>query len=157
MVKSGLIAGALALVIAVIATYITPICTPCASLFIGLGAGYLADVFDKPSMNNSATRTGALGGAIGGVGASIGQLIGTVLNVMILGPQGALQLERLLGLQVEGGTTFTNGYWVGAIGGAVCFSIIDILLMAAFGALGGIIWWQTDGKNRMGGAISQGF
>ena len=153
MVKSGLIAGALALVIAVIATYITPICTPCVSLFIGLGAGYLADVFDKPSMNNSATRTGALGG----IGASIGQLIGTVLNVMILGPQGALQLERLLGLQVEGGTTFTNGYWVGAIGGAVCFSIIDILLMAAFGALGGIIWWQTDGKNRMGGAISQGF
>ena len=148
MIKSGLIAGTLALVIAVIATYFSPLCTPCVSLVIGLGAGYLAGMFDKPTIKNAATRAGALGGAIGGIGAIIGQIIGTVINVVMLGPEGSAQLFRSLGLQVEGGTTFTNGYWVGIIGGAVCFSILDIALMAATGALGGIIWWQTSGKNR---------
>ena len=147
MLKAGLITGLLAIVVAVVATYFSPLCTPCAVLFLGALAGYLAGVFDKPSMNNAATKTGALAGAIGGIGAIIGQLIGTAINGYFMGPEGAAEFGRTLGLPASGSPGFEGGYWMGLISGAVCFSILDLLTMAGFGALGGILWWQISGKN----------
>ncbi len=148
MLKAGLITGLLAILVAAIATYFSPLCAPCAVIFLGAFAGYLAGVFDKPSTNNAATKAGALGGVIGGVGAIIGQIIGTAINGIFLGPQGAAEFGRNLGLPGSGGPGYEGGYWAGLVGGAVCFSILDILIMAGFGALGGMLWWQISGKNK---------
>ena len=57
MTKSGLIFGAVTLLAAGLTGVISlQICAPCLALFLGLGAGYLAGVFDKPADNNRAAR-----------------------------------------------------------------------------------------------------
>lgn len=145
MVKSGLILGALALFVAAGATLISPLCAPCAAIFLGLGAGYLAGVFEKPLTSSATSRVGAIGGALGGVGAILGQIIGTVLNGFIVGPAGMEKIYQNLGL--PGGPSSAQVYYGGLVGGAVCFSLLDVLLMAGFGALGGLLWWRMNGRN----------
>ncbi len=147
MYKSGLILGVVALFVAAGATLLSPLCAPCAAIFLGLGAGFLAGVFDKPSDNNAIAKVGAIGGAVGGSGAVLGQIIGAVINSYVMGPQGAQQFTQSLGLPTSGGPGFEGGYWVAVFGGAICLSLLDVLLMAGFGALGGLLWWQTTGKN----------
>lgn len=146
MYKSGLIIGGIALLVAAGATFLSPLCAPCAVIFLGLGAGYLSGLFDKPTTTNATTRAGATGGAVGGVGAVLGQVVGAVINGVLVGPQGAQQFSQLLGLP-SGGPGYEQGYWIGVVGSALCFSLLDVALMAAFGALGGYVWWQTSGKN----------
>ena len=147
MYRSGTILGALALFVAAGATLLSPLCAPCAVVLLGLAAGYLAGVFDKPLTSNATSRVGAIGGAIGGSGAILGQGIGTIINAIAVGPQRAQQVSQVLGLPVTGGPGFEGSYWVTTIGGGVCFGLLDVLLMALFGALGGLIWWQTAGKS----------
>lgn len=48
MLKSGLIVGVVMIVLAIGSTLISPLCAPCVALLAGLGAGYLACVFDRP-------------------------------------------------------------------------------------------------------------
>lgn len=146
MGKSALILGAVALFVAAGATVLSPLCAPCAVIFLGLGAGYLACVIDKPPAANASTRAGAIAGASGGVGAVLGQVLGTVINGLVMGPQGAEQFMRALGLPTSG-PGFEQSYWFGMAGSALCLSLVDVLLMAAFGALGAYLWWQTAGKN----------
>jgi hypothetical protein len=145
MLKSGLIFGAIALVLGIGTTYVSPLCTPCLALFLGLGAGYVACLFDKPSTSPAANKNGAMAGAVGGVGAIVGQVIGTVLNITQMGPAGAARFNQTFGLP-SGGAGFTQGYWIGVLGGGVCFSVLDILLMAALGYAGALLWWQMSGS-----------
>jgi hypothetical protein len=146
MYKSGLILGALALFVAAGATIISPVCVPCLVVFLGLGAGYLAGVFDKPNTSDGAAKAGAIGGALGGLGAIIGQAAGAAINSVMIGPQRAQQLYQVFGIP-SSGPGFTQSYWLGVVGSTVCISLIDVLVMAAFGTLGAYIWWQSAGKN----------
>jgi len=146
MVKSGLIVGVITLILAFGGTLLTPLCPPCLSLFLGLAAGYLAGVFDSPPGKKEATNTGALAGLFGGVCAVTGQMFGTVANALIMGPQGTLNFVQDVGLPTQGSSNFETGYWSGLIGGAVCFSLLDVGLMVGLGALGGLLWWTTRGK-----------
>jgi len=143
MVKSGLIIGFVALLLTAGVVLISPLCAPCLALFLGLGAGFLAGTFDKPMDNSQSAKSGALGGVIAGVGALLGQLIGGAINGAILGPQGASEILRQLG--ISNGAD-PGSYWAGLIGSACCFGILDLALMAGLGALGGILWWQISGK-----------
>ncbi len=148
MVRSGLILGALALIIAAGATLISPICAPCTAIFLGLAAGYLASVFDKPSTSASTSRVGAISGAIAGAGAILGQVLGTVINSAIIGPDNLQAIYQKLGVPTSG-IDLVQTYWIGLVGGTVCFSVLDVLVMAGFGTVGGLLWWQTAGKNEM--------
>ena len=145
MYKSGLILGVLTLFVAAGSTVISPLCAPCAAIFLGLGAGYLAGVFDKPATANSASKAGAIGGAVGAVGAVLGQVAGTAINTYIMTPQDLEALYKNLGI-AAGGPGFLQGYWAGMVASAICFSILDVLLMAGFGALGAYLWWRTTGQ-----------
>jgi hypothetical protein len=145
MHKAALILGSAAFLVATGATLLSPLCAPCAAVFLGLVAGYVAGVFDKPLSSSATTRAGAAGGAVGAIGAVAGQMVGAALNAMMVGPQGLQNIYQQLGLPT-GGPAFNQGYWFGIVGGALCFSVLDILLMAGFGALGGLIWWQTSGR-----------
>ncbi len=148
MYKSGIILGLLALLVAAGATAgVSPLCAPCAVIFLGLGAGYLTGVFVKPSTRNATTRLAAINGAIGGVGALLGQGLGTVLNGVLVGPQRAQQLGQAFGLQVPAGSTFEATYWTFLVGGGICLSLLDVILMSGFGALGGMLWWRMSGQN----------
>jgi hypothetical protein len=146
MLKSGLIAGAVTFILALGFTLLSPLCVPCLALFLGLGAGYLAGVFDKPLDNGSSAKSGAGAGALGGVGAIIGQMVGALLNAVIVGPEKAAEMLEQLGLPVATPGGFGSGYWIGVIGSGCCFGLLDVALMAGLGALGGLLWWQISGK-----------
>lgn len=145
MLKSGLIFAAIALVLAIgSAVIISPLCVPCLALFLGLGAGYVAGMFDMPADNAATIKAGALAGAIGGAGGLLGQLIASAINAVLVGPEGAMQLMRQLG--IDPGAAGAQGYWGGLIGGTCCFGLLDVALMAGLGALGGLLWWQLVGQ-----------
>ena len=148
MLKSGLIAGGVTFVLALGFTLLSPLCVPCLAFFLGLGAGYLAGVFEKPLDNGSSAKSGAVAGAIGGVGAIIGQMGGALLNAVIVGPEKAAKLVEQLGIPVATSNDFGAAYWVGIIGSGCCFGLLDVALMAGLGALGGLLWWQISGKQQ---------
>ena len=148
MLKSGLIAGGVTFVLALGFTLLSPLCVPCLAFFLGLGAGYLAGVFDKPLDNGSSAKSGAGAGAIGGVGAIIGQMVGALLNAVIVGPERAARMLEQLGLPMATPDSFGSGYWIGVIGSGCCFGLLDVALMAGLGALGGLLWWQISGKQQ---------
>ena len=145
VVKSGAIVAAAMLVLSCGAVLLTPLCVPCIALLAGAGAGYLAGVFDKPAASNVAIQSGAGAGAIGGIGALLGHVIGGITNAVMVGPEGMAQLLRQFGVTgVDTSNPVT--FYVGAIGGACCFGLIEVALMAALGAVGGILWYQIVGK-----------
>ena len=144
MVKSGLIIGAITLVIGLGLSLLSPICTVCCVPLLGGLAGYLAGVFDKPGDNNAALKSGALAGAIGGAGGLLGQLIGGAINSTIMGAEGAADFLGQLGVPVP--PEFADTYWLSVITSTCCFSLLDLFLMAALGAVGGLVWWQISGK-----------
>lgn len=148
MFKAGLIVGVVAAVLALLVTLVSPLFVPCLVLLPGLVAGYLASVFDKPVDNGASAKAGALGGLIAGAGAVVGQLGGAAINALFVGPENARQIMENFG--IEYGTTagVETGYWAGLIGSGICMSLVDVVLMAALGALGGILWWQITGKNQ---------
>jgi hypothetical protein len=143
MVKAGLILGIVMLVLGAGGSLITPICVPCIALIAGAGAGYLACVYAKPATSGGTAKVGAGAGTISGAGALIGQVIGGILNAVIVGPEGAVAVAEAWGLPVS---PDPNIYYVSFIGSGLCFGILDVLLMAGLGALGGILWYQISGK-----------
>ncbi|MBN1428085.1 MAG: hypothetical protein JXB07_06845 [Anaerolineae bacterium] len=147
MYKSGIILAVVALVVVVGLTLLSPICTPCGALLLGLGAGFLAGVFDKPLDNGGSAKAGAIAGGIGGIGALLGQAIGALLNSVLLGPEGTAELLSQMGVDVGSDAAYASSYWVSTIGMAACVGIFNIALMAGLGALGGLLWWQVTGKN----------
>ena len=149
MIKAGIIAAIVALILAIGGSLLMGICVPCISIFIGAGAGYLACHYEPAGDSGSAAKSGAIAGAIGGVGALLGQAIGAVITGATAGPEAGLDLARQLGLDVPTEMFASDAfYWVGVIGTGCCIGIFDLLLMAGLGAVGGILWWQFKGKNR---------
>jgi hypothetical protein len=144
MLKSGLIVGAITTLIMLGTTLVLPLCTPCLAIFLGIAAGYLAGMFDKPLDNGSSAKKGAGAGGIGGIGSLVGVAIGQALNGLIVGPEGAANMLEQFGLQTSSSPV---GYWFGVVGGAVCFGLLGVALMAGMGAVGGLLWWQVTGKN----------
>jgi len=143
MVKAGLILGAVMLVLGIGGSLILPICVPCLAVMAGVGAGYLAGVLDKPLTSGDSAKVGAIAGAIGGAGALFGQIIGGILNAILVDPQQMMRMMEQLGFPMA---YDPNLLFVGQIGGGVCFGLLDIILMAGLGALGGILWQQIAGK-----------
>lgn len=144
MTKAGLILGAVMLVLGIGGSLISPVCVPCLAAVAGIGAGYLAGVFDKPLTSGGSAKVGAIAGAIGGAGALLGQIIGGILNSMLVDPQTVKDMMEQFGFP----TTYYDSSFVqlSQIGGGVCFGVLDIVLMAGLGALGGILWLQIAGK-----------
>jgi hypothetical protein len=145
MIKSGLITAAVNLVLLTIVGWLFALCGPCLAIFIGLGAGYLAGLFDKPATNNLAVRAGAGAGAIGGVGAIVGHLIGGSITMLITPPEQAAAIYRSLGIDID--VSNTAAYYAGGFGTACCFGIVGLALMAGLGALGGMLWYRMSGQS----------
>ena len=142
MLKSGLIVGAVMLLLSLGGSLLSPLCVLCLALVAGLGAGYLAGVFDSPPDSGPAAQSGAGAGAIAGVGSLLGHLAGGAVNIVIVGPEGATDLLQSLGL--ASGVDPTT-YYASALGGACCLGLVEIGLMAGLGALGGLLWFRVNG------------
>jgi len=152
MFRSGLIIGIIALLLAIGSALLSPLCVPCLALLLGLGAGYLAGTFDKPSDQRGAARVGVIAGALSSIGALAGQSIGALINSQLVRPADALELLRQFGMQVPLGTTpaeFARIFGASMIISTFCLGLFDIFLMAGLGTLGGLLWWQVSGSKRV--------
>jgi hypothetical protein len=145
MKKSALIFALVAFVAIILVSLITPFCTPCLALLVGALAGYLACVFDKPVEKSVAVKKGALAGLLGGIGAILGQIVGSIINGATVGPQGAADLLRQLGLST-GGASMDSTYWIALVISTLCFGLLNIGIMAGMGALGGLLWNSFNNK-----------
>ncbi len=145
MAKSALILGAIAFILILGAGLLSPLCTPCVALLAGLIAGWLAAYFERPTEGKAGASVGAQAGALAGIGALIGQFGAALINSLIMGPKGAAEFFEMLGLEQSGATFSEADYWLGVLGSAVCCSFVNVLLMAALGALGGYIWFKISG------------
>jgi hypothetical protein len=153
MVRAGLIIGGVMLVSALLVfgggylgLPLPPgICIPCLALFAGALAGYLAGQFDRPASTQDAARVGAGAGAIGGAGALLGHVTTGLATAVMVGPEGAADILRQFGIDI-GPSGGPAAYYGGAVGGACCFGLFEVALMAALGALGGFLWYQMTGS-----------
>jgi hypothetical protein len=144
MVKSGLIIGAVAFILVLGGTLISPLCAPCVGILLGLAAGYLAGVFDKPALSADCTKKGASAGAIAGGISILGSLIGAVINAAVIAPSGNAQINDLLGLPPSDPATI----WGAQLGAACCLGLLNVALGAGLGAAGGALWYQMTGKKQ---------
>lgn len=151
MVRSGLILGAVMLIVGGVLAFLFPLCVPCLALVVGAGAGYLTGMWDKPLNNSLSIQRGAGAGAIAGVGALLGHVFGGLGAAAFVGPEGSMELMRQFGFDL--GTTGDVSpavYYVSATFTGCCFGLFEVALMAALGAVGGILWWNMTGKNQGG-------
>jgi asparagine N-glycosylation enzyme membrane subunit Stt3 len=148
MYKSGLIFGAVMLVLGLGVTLFLPYCVPCVALLVGLAAGYVAGVFAKPVEQQTAVRSGAIAGALGGIGVVLGEMIGAVINAAAIGPERIIEVMRQFGITTPTQMTPTE-YWAAQLGINFCISLFSVALMAGLGALGGLIWWNMNGKKQV--------
>lgn len=145
MFKSGAMAAGLMLILGGLTTLISPLCVPCLALLVGVGAGYLAGVFDRPLDSGGATKAGAVAGAVGGAGAWLAHVCGGLINAVVIGPERSAEIMRQFGLTVDASNP--AAYYIGAFGGACCMGLFEVALMVGLGAVGGILWYQLTGKN----------
>ncbi len=120
---------------------VSPLCTPCAALLVGLAAGYLVGVFDKPSLSSDAMKRGATAGAIAGAIAVLGQLVAAVINASFINPE---TINQLLGQQVLD----SNTLWAYQLGGACCIGLFNVALMAGLGLAGAALWHSMNGPKQ---------
>jgi hypothetical protein len=148
MIVSGIIIVVISLVIAFGLALLSPLCVPCIVLFLGLVAGFAAGVLNKPD-EGETIKIGALAGTISGIGAALGQVIGAAVNSILVGPEGAARLLGDFGIAAGGPTTISSAYWAGIISSTLCLSLLDIVLMAGFGALGSLAWGKLLRKREI--------
>lgn len=137
MLKAGIITGIFGLFLGVGVALVSPLCVPCVALFLGLIAGFLSGLFDKPREGTETIKTGALAGLITGIILALGQFSGAAINSIVVGPEGAAQFMGNWGMYPNVDATV---YWIGMLGTTLCFGFLDILLVAGFGVLGGLGW-----------------
>ncbi len=142
MWKAGIIIGIAAFALAFVGSVgLSPLCgLLCVSPVAGVIAGYLSSVFDKPITGEGGAKSGAIGGAVGGVGAFLGQALAGVINALF-----ARQIAQFAG-RTFGTAVDVNAARVGALGWGLCGGVIDIIVMAGLGALGGYLWYQFVGS-----------
>jgi hypothetical protein len=149
MLKAGLIGFLVGGLFSLGATLVLPCCTPCAAIPIGLGAGFLACLWDRPARAESGAGLGAESGGVAGIGSLLGQVVGMIVNGLLVGPQMAAEFSANLGLPA---TQLDSSMYWGAliIANGVC-GLTNVAIAAALGALGGLLWHQTIGKNQASG------
>jgi hypothetical protein len=141
MLKAGLVGLVAGVLFGMGITLLLPYCTPCAAIGIGLAIGFLACLWDKPAAQSGVSATGAKAGALAGAGHLVGQLLGMLLNGLLVGPEGAAQLLRDLGLDTA--AMSPRVYWLTQIAVNSSCGVTNIALAAGLGALGGLLWRQT--------------
>lgn len=147
MVKSGLIFGAASFILVLgCAIVITPFCAPCLGLILGLAAGYVACVFDKPTNSGGSIQKGGIAGAIAaGIGFA-GGLLGGAINGVIITPAMIQSFTRSLFLtNLNLSQTQILTYQLVF---AVLVGTFDVVWMAILGVAGGALWFQVVGKNK---------
>jgi hypothetical protein len=136
MIRSALILGAVSFIYMLVANIVQNSCAPCLAVLLGLAAGALAAVFDKPAAANKAAVSGALAAWIASIGAVLGTVAGLAIRIFaIFGPNTFAEI-------IPGMNYSQSDINLGLFFTFCCCAAIPFLLMAASGALGGFLWFR---------------
>jgi hypothetical protein len=148
MVKSSLIVGVISFVLVIISGLLSSICclaSPVLAILLGLAAGFLCSVFEKPADPGKAAARGALTGAITGGVALVAQFIGQMIGQLALGSN----LACLPGMCSEASVPVSQtSVILFAIFNSCFYGLILLPIMAGLGAVGASLWLKTAGKPR---------
>jgi hypothetical protein len=143
MVKSGIIVGAIGFIYLFVTNITMMPCTPFEAVVLGICAGVLAAVFDKPRAAQKAAVSGAIAGSIAAILSVIGNTIGYLIRVyVIFSPRTFVSnLTQLTGAQYSSGETT-----LGVLAPLCCCFITDLVLIVGLGALSGYLWFAYKNK-----------
>ena len=143
MIKAGLIGSAVGFIYVMSLTLLSPFCTLCLTPLLGVGVGYVAGWFDKPTKVESSLSRGTVAGVIAGAGVIVGQLLAAVVNGVLVTNSEQLPLfMRDIGLS-DFVITNPDEYWQATLALTSFCSIFNLALIVGLGALGCVIWYQT--------------
>jgi len=151
MIKSSAIVGAITFILVLISGLLYNICcllSPMLAAVLGLAAGFLCSVFEKPSDAEKAAVRGGIAGAVTGGVALVAETIGATIAQYVAFQGGSIQ-ACLPGLCQEGSAPV--GVAQAMLGAAFnsCFcGLILLAVMAGLGAAGAVVWIKTSGKKK---------
>jgi hypothetical protein len=133
--------GVVMVLVAAVLGYLLPWAVPCVALLAGVLAGYLGARALQPATIGLAARTGTGAGALAGLGALLGHVFSGVAAISLAGPIPAAALIERFGPSVD--ATSPASYYATALAFACCAGLVEVVLMAALGAVGGIVWHRA--------------
>lgn len=144
MIKAGLLGASLGFIYVMSLTLVSPFCTLCLTPLLGVGVGYLANVFDKPAKMEGCLSRGLVAGLIAGLAVVVGQLAATLVNGVLV-----TNFEDLPGLMRDFGLPQvlledTGEYWQATLLLSSVCGVLNFLMIAGLGALGGLLWFRRQ-------------
>ncbi len=151
MVKSSAIVGVITFVLVLIAGLLYNICclvSPVLAAVLGLAAGFLCSMFEKPVNAEKAAVRGGIAGAITGAVALVAETIGATI-AQYIAYQGANVQACLPGLCQEGAAPVAMpNAMLGAVFNSCFCGLILLAVMAGLGAVGAVVWLKTSAKKK---------
>ncbi len=153
MVKSSAITGAVTFILVLFSGLAYNICcliSPMLAVVLGLAAGFLCSVFEKPIDAEKAAVRGGIAGAITGAVALVAETIGATVAQYIVYQGGTVQ-ACLPGLCEEGAAPVAMANaMLGAVFNSCFCGLILLAVMAGLGAVGAVVWMKTSAKKKTG-------
>lgn len=140
MLKAGIIFGVIGFVLVLLVSLGSPLCSVCFTLFLGLGAGYVAGNYDRPLENSEALRMGGIAGALTGGLMIPGQLIAAVINANSISQADLAALSEMFGVPAADASLLLGAQIIAAC----CLGIVNLAVLAGTGAGGGAIWFSRN-------------
>jgi hypothetical protein len=139
MIRSALILGAVSFLYMLVTSVAQSVCAPLLAIVLGLAAGALAVVFDKPKVMTKAVVSGALAGLLASLGAIAGSVAGLAIRIFaIFGPNTFVDI-----IPNPSGAVYTQSDLNTGLFVVFCCCISSVFaLMAGSGALGGFLGFQ---------------
>lgn len=144
MIKAGLVGAVLGFIYVMGITFISPFCTLCIAPLLGVGVGYLASYLDKPLKLEASLSSGGIAGGMTGFAALLGQMLAAVVNaVLVTNWQELLNFVKNWGI-IKFPTSAE--YWQMTLTTNSFCSLLNLVLIAGLGIVGGLIWFQRQNK-----------
>ncbi len=148
MLKSSLIVGVATFILVIIGGLLSNICclaSPVLGILLGLAAGFLCSVFEKPADAEKAAVRGAITGAVAGGVGLVAQFIGQMIGQLILGNN----IACIPGMCQESAAPISQtSVTLFAVFNSCFFGLILIPIMAGLGAVGAVLWLKTKPRTR---------
>jgi hypothetical protein len=140
MLKSGIIFGVIGFLLTLLISLVSPICSICVAIGLGLAAGYVAGVNDRPLANDASLRGGLIAGALTGGLMIPGGIIAAVINAGSMQGGGGQALTDVFGLPPQPAEVI----WAAQLFAGCCIGLINLGILAGFGAGGGALWFRQN-------------
>jgi len=119
---------------------VSPLCSVCAAIGLGLAAGYVAARNDRLLANQESLRAGAIAGALTGGLMIPGGIIAAVITAgsyQVGGGQPVTDLFGLPPLPLE-------VVWAVQLAFGCCIGLINLGILSGAGAAGGALWFSRN-------------